>query len=281
MKWHIIAGFIGIQICTRWPSKKKKKKKSVQGVKNHTIFFFFWNPNIIPYIKRNNLLKYYFGFDDLGICQRLLLSKTVTSLYLSLSLSCPNCPFHVPNCPNWPVLELLPSISSTPSFTSFHAFFSLSSVKTLFWVLTKFYNWVVVGYFSYNLYLIFVTLFCEFSIGLCSHFWWGWVIWNEVVWNGFCMWIWYLKSIFGVGVWQFDYISIFLKMALQPSEIKEEVALDVGKSKGKNKKDGGEVAESGCWSSTFKFFGSLLSSKSKVDSSLSGPTAHSGNPMFP
>ena len=28
-------------------------------------------------------------------------------------------------------------------------------------------------------------------------------------------------------------------MALQPSEIKEEVALDVGKSKGKNKKDGG------------------------------------------
>ena len=150
-----------------------------------------------------------------------------------------------------------------------------------FWVLTKFYNWVLVGYFSYNLYLIFVTLFCECSIGLCSHFWWGWVIWNEVVWNGFCMWIWYLKSIFGVGVWQFDYISIFLKMALQPSEIKEEVALDVGKSKRKNKKDGGEVAESGCWSSTFKFFGSLLSSKSKVDSSLSGPTAHSGNPMFP
>ena len=70
-------------------------------------------------------------------------------------------------------------------------------------------------------------------------------------------------------------------MALQPSEIKEEVALDVGKSKRKNKEDGGEVAESGCWSSTFKFFGSLLSSKSKVDSSLSGPTAHSGNPMFP
>lgn len=31
----------------------------------------------------------------------------------------------------------------------------------------------------------------------------------------------------------------FWKMALQPSEIKEEVALDVGKSKGKNKKDGG------------------------------------------
>ena len=201
--------------------------------------------------------------------------------HLSISLL-PKLPvFHVPNCPNWPVLELLPSISSTPSFTSFHAFFSLSSVKTLFWVLTKFYNWVLVGYFSYNLYLIFVTLFCESSIGLCSHFWWGWVIWNEVVWNGFCMWIWYLKSIFGVGVWQFDYISIFLKMALQPSEIKEEVALDVGKSKGKNKKDGGEVAESGCWSSTFKFFGSLLSSKSKVDSSLSGPTAHSGNPMFP
>jgi len=69
-------------------------------------------------------------------------------------------------------------------------------------------------------------------------------------------------------------------MALQPSEIKEEVALDVGKSKRKNKKDGGEVAESGCWSSTFKFFGSLLSSKSKVDSSLSGPTAHSVGSNF-
>lgn len=69
-------------------------------------------------------------------------------------------------------------------------------------------------------------------------------------------------------------------MALQHSEIKEEVALDAGKSKGKNKKDGGEV-ESGCWDSTFKFLGCLLSSKSKVDSSLSGPTAHSGNPMFP
>ncbi len=70
-------------------------------------------------------------------------------------------------------------------------------------------------------------------------------------------------------------------MALEVSEIKEEVSLDVGKSKGKNKKDEGEAAEAGCWVSTFKFFGSFLPSKSKVDSSMSGPTAHSGNPIFP
>ena len=69
-------------------------------------------------------------------------------------------------------------------------------------------------------------------------------------------------------------------MALEVSEIKEEVSLDVGKSKGKNKKDEGEAAEAGCWVSTFKFFGSFLPSKSKVDSSMSGPTAHSGNPYF-
>ncbi|GMY13576.1 probable serine/threonine-protein kinase PIX7 isoform X2 [Fagus crenata] len=66
-------------------------------------------------------------------------------------------------------------------------------------------------------------------------------------------------------------------MALEVSEIKEEVSLDVGKSKGKNKKDEGEAAEAGCWVSTFKFFGSFLPSKSKVDSSMSGPTAHSGS----
>lgn len=65
-------------------------------------------------------------------------------------------------------------------------------------------------------------------------------------------------------------------MALQADEIKEEMALDVGKSKGRTKKDGGEV-ETGCWVSTVRFFGSFISSKSKADSSISGPTAPYGN----
>ena len=55
----------------------------------------------------------------------------------------------------------------------------------------------------------------------------------------------------------------FWKMALQPS--------DVGKSKGKNKKDG----EAWCWVGTFKFFGSLLSLKSKVDFSSKKSNSHS------
>ncbi|XP_041008371.1 probable serine/threonine-protein kinase PIX7 isoform X2 [Juglans microcarpa x Juglans regia] len=62
-------------------------------------------------------------------------------------------------------------------------------------------------------------------------------------------------------------------MALQANEIKEEMALDVGKSKGR-KKDGGEgEVETGCWVNTVRFFGSFISSRSKVDSSISGPTA--------
>lgn len=64
-------------------------------------------------------------------------------------------------------------------------------------------------------------------------------------------------------------------MALQANEIKE-MALDVGKPKGRNKKDGGEV-ETGCWVSTVGCFGSFISSRSKVDSSTSGPTAPYGN----
>ena len=153
MKWHIIAGFIGIQICTRWPSKKKKKK-SVQGVKNHTIFF--WNPNIIPYIKRNNLLKYYFGFDDLGICQRLLLSKTVTSLYLSLSLSCPNCPFSMfqtaqtDRCWNsFPLSQAPPPLPvSMPSFLSllWRPFFE-------FWLNFTTGSWLVISVITCIWYL--------------------------------------------------------------------------------------------------------------------------------
>ncbi|XP_062151238.1 serine/threonine-protein kinase PBL34-like isoform X2 [Alnus glutinosa] len=63
-------------------------------------------------------------------------------------------------------------------------------------------------------------------------------------------------------------------MALESNEIKEVAALDVEKSKGRKKKVGGET-ETGCWGSTFRFFGSFLPSRSKVDSSTSGPTAHS------
>ena len=46
MKWHIIAGFIGIQICTRWPSKKKKKKKICTRCKKSYHFFFFFGTQI-------------------------------------------------------------------------------------------------------------------------------------------------------------------------------------------------------------------------------------------
>lgn len=63
-------------------------------------------------------------------------------------------------------------------------------------------------------------------------------------------------------------------MSSEPNEIKEET-LEVAKSKGTNKKDGA-VEETGCWVSTIRFFGSFVSSKSKVDSSMSSPTSHSG-----
>ncbi|KAF5479212.1 hypothetical protein F2P56_000056 [Juglans regia] len=61
-------------------------------------------------------------------------------------------------------------------------------------------------------------------------------------------------------------------MALEAGAIKKEVILDVGKSKGRNKKDGGET-ETGCWVSTGRFFGSFIFSRTKVDSSTSGPAA--------
>lgn len=76
-------------------------------------------------------------------------------------------------------------------------------------------------------------------------------------------------------------------MALESNGILEAATLDVSKSKGRNKKDGGEV-EAGCWASTFRFFGSIVSSRSKVDTSTtvptaisSGPPAPFGNSMFP
>uniref|UniRef100_A0A5B7A2K6 non-specific serine/threonine protein kinase n=1 Tax=Davidia involucrata TaxID=16924 RepID=A0A5B7A2K6_DAVIN len=47
---------------------------------------------------------------------------------------------------------------------------------------------------------------------------------------------------------------------------------DVGKSKGRKKKDGA-VKETGCWSK-WRFIGSCISSRSKVDSSISGISTH-------
>lgn len=88
----------------------------------------------------------------------------------------------------------------------------------------------------------------------------------------------YVKIFWIFGICGFDY-KIAWKMALEASEIKEEVILDVGKSKGRNKKDRGET-ETGCWVSTTRFFGSFISSRTKVDSSTCGPAAPFGNSIF-
>jgi len=61
-------------------------------------------------------------------------------------------------------------------------------------------------------------------------------------------------------------------------------SLDVCKSKGrkKKKKEDGEVEEkeeTGCWF-RLRFIGSCISSRSKVDSSVSGTSTNYGNPLF-
>lgn len=54
-------------------------------------------------------------------------------------------------------------------------------------------------------------------------------------------------------------------------------SLDVDKSKGSKKKvDDGAKKERGWWF-RFSFFGSCLSSRPKVDSSISGTSTHNGN----
>ncbi|KAH0645356.1 hypothetical protein KY284_033240 [Solanum tuberosum] len=50
---------------------------------------------------------------------------------------------------------------------------------------------------------------------------------------------------------------------------------DVEKSKGKKKKEVAEE-ETGCWTKLW-FIGSCISSRSKVDSSISGISTHCGN----
>lgn len=51
---------------------------------------------------------------------------------------------------------------------------------------------------------------------------------------------------------------------------------DVGKSKGKNKKKKDGDVETGCWIK-LRFIGSCISSRSKVDSSISGISTNCGN----
>ena len=55
-------------------------------------------------------------------------------------------------------------------------------------------------------------------------------------------------------------------------------SLDVGKSKGRKKRDS-DKKESGCCLK-FSFIGSCIPSRSKVDNSISGTSAHSGNFSF-
>ncbi|XP_058105244.1 serine/threonine-protein kinase PBL34-like isoform X2 [Magnolia sinica] len=60
-------------------------------------------------------------------------------------------------------------------------------------------------------------------------------------------------------------------MGVGPDAI--QVEEHVGKSRGRKKKDGAEEAETGCWIK-FRFMGSCISSRSKVDSSISGTSTH-------
>ena len=54
----------------------------------------------------------------------------------------------------------------------------------------------------------------------------------------------------------------------------------VCKSKARKKKDGGgAVEETGCWI-RLRYIGSCISSRSKVDNSISGISPHCGNPSF-
>lgn len=66
-------------------------------------------------------------------------------------------------------------------------------------------------------------------------------------------------------------------MGLGPDAI-EVGAWDVEKSKGRKKKDG-EAEGTGCWIK-FRFIGSCMSSRSNVDSSISGSSTQYGIILF-
>lgn len=66
-------------------------------------------------------------------------------------------------------------------------------------------------------------------------------------------------------------------MGLEGDVVKVEKveAWDVGKSKGMKKKDGESGEDTGCWFK-LRFIGSCISSRSKVDNSISGISARCG-----
>lgn len=66
-------------------------------------------------------------------------------------------------------------------------------------------------------------------------------------------------------------------MGLGGDDVKGE-SWDVEKSKGKKKKEISEE-ETGCWTKLW-FIGSCISSRSKVDSSISGISTHCGNSLL-
>ncbi|RVW58301.1 hypothetical protein CK203_114607 [Vitis vinifera] len=61
-------------------------------------------------------------------------------------------------------------------------------------------------------------------------------------------------------------------MGLGGNDVKVE-SWEVGKSKGRKKKDGGEEETGCCWVK-LRFMASCISSRSKVDSSISGTSTH-------
>lgn len=67
-------------------------------------------------------------------------------------------------------------------------------------------------------------------------------------------------------------------MGLGGNDVKVE-SWEVGKSKGRKKKDGGEEETGCCWVK-LRFMASCISSRSKVDSSISGTSTHYGKFYF-
>lgn len=54
---------------------------------------------------------------------------------------------------------------------------------------------------------------------------------------------------------------------------------EMRKSKGMKKKKDGDLVETGCWVK-LRLMGSCISSRSKVDNSISGISTHCGNLLF-
>ncbi|KAJ6323770.1 hypothetical protein OIU76_011125 [Salix suchowensis] len=68
-------------------------------------------------------------------------------------------------------------------------------------------------------------------------------------------------------------------MELGSEDGKVQSSRDVCKSKKRNKKKKKDGTEAGCWVN-LSFIGSCISSRSKVDSSVSGTSTHFGNSYF-